>query len=133
MQYLPVLPWLLNATCLAILDAAIPLRCTFTSTIIALMSKTILRENPTVKNLKLAKSVHVLTFTSKYEILLAESEGRFSLDEFAVIEERARSICIGDPEAMEQDDDADRETSLQDRLRSAVEEKSRRDERWKDR
>ncbi len=130
LQYLPVLPWLLNAACLALLDAAIPMRCTFTSTIIALVSTTTIREHPTINDINAAKSLHVLTFSSKEELLLVESEGRFSMDAWDMIEEKAKTVCLGDADAMMVEKD-EKGNSLQQELRSVIEEKVKRDERWK--
>lgn len=117
-----MLPWLLNAACLALMDAAIPMRCTFTSTIVAHMSKTSTRNHPTIEELNAARSLHVLTFSSKDELLLAESEGKFSLDDWDAIEEKARIICLGDLDTMIEKEDED-DKSLQHQMRSVVEEK----------
>jgi exosome complex component RRP46 len=105
------------------------MRCTFTSTIIALVSKTTIQEHPTIKDINAAKSIHVLTFSSKGELLLAESEGRFSMNEWDMIEEKAKIICLGDADAMV---DEEKEENLQEELRSVVREKVKKDERWKD-
>ena len=123
-----MLPCLLNAACLALMDAAIPMRCTFTSTIVALMSKTSTRDHPTIAELNAAKSLHVLTFSSKDELLLAESEGRFSMDDWDAIEEKAKIICLGGPDAMiEKEGDK----SLQQHMRSVIAEKVAVDECWR--
>ena len=106
------------------------MRCTFTSTIVAIMHEMGIRENPAVKEIAAAKSLHVLTFSSKAELFMAESEGRFSMDEWDVVEEKAKTICLGDPDAMDKDDDE--EKSLQDGMKAAIEEKVRRDERWRE-
>jgi exosome complex component RRP46 len=128
-KYLLILPWLLNAACLVLVDAAIPMRCTFTSTIIAFLSKTITREHPTIKEAMGAKSIHVLCFSSKNELLLVESEGMFNMDEWEIIEEKARIVCLGDVDAMAVDEDGGK--TLQQEMKAVVEEKVRRDERWK--
>lgn len=107
------------------------MRCTFTSTILALLPKTTIREHPTIKEINAAKSLHVLTYTSKNELLLAETEGRLGLDEWDVIEEKARIICMGDADVMVEEDK--KEPSLQRELKSVVEEKITMDERWKNR
>jgi exosome complex component RRP46 len=96
------------------------------------MSKTTTREHPTIKEINVAKSLHVLSFSSKQELLLAASEGRFTIDEWEVIEEKARIICLGDADTMADDDD-EVQKSVQDGLKSTIEEKVRRDERWKNR
>lgn len=110
------------------MDAAIPMRCTFISTIVALMSKESTRNHPTIEELNTAKSLHVLAFSSKDELLLAESEGRFSMDNWNAIEQKARIICLGNPDAMiEKEEDK----SLQQHMRSVIEEKVILDGRWR--
>jgi exosome complex component RRP46 len=94
-----------------------------------MMSKTTTREHPSIREINTAKSLHVLTFSSKDELLLVESEGRFSMDEWDEIEEKAKIICLGDADAMVEDDDKGK--SLQDGVRSVIEEKARQDARWK--
>jgi exosome complex component RRP46 len=105
------------------------MRCTFTSTIIALVPKTTTREHPTIKDISAARSIHVLTFNSKSELLLAESEGRFSMDEWGMIEEKAKTICLGNADAMVEEEQED---NLQEKLRSVVWKKVKKDEHWKD-
>jgi exosome complex component RRP46 len=75
-----------------------------------------------------AKSIHVLCFSSSGELLLVESEGMFSIEEWEVIEEKARGACLGDVDAMAEDED--RTKTLQYELKAVVEEKVRRAERW---
>jgi exosome complex component RRP46 len=105
------------------------MRCTFTSTIIALVSKTTTREHPSIKDISAAKSIHVLTFSSKSELLLAESEGRFNMDEWDMIEEKGKIICLGNADAVVEEE---KEKNFQEKLRSVVWEKVKKDERWKD-
>ena len=96
----------------------------------AIASKTSTQKHPTVPEIMAAKSLHVLTFSSLDELLLAESEGRFSMDDWDLIEEKARIICLGDADGMV--DEEEKEKPLQEEMRSLVEETVRRDERWKD-
>ena len=51
------------------------------------------------------------------------------MDEWDDIEEKAKIACLGDIDAMVEDDERDK--SLQDGIKSAVEEKARQDGRWK--
>jgi len=93
------------------------------------LSKTTTREHPTIREATAAKSIHVLCFSSNGELLLVESEGMFSMEEWEVIEEKARGACLGDDDAMAEDED--RAKTLQHGMRAVVEEKVRRAERWK--
>lgn len=128
-SYLLVLPWLLNAACLALVDGAIPMRCTFASTIIASTSKSTMRAHPTINDINSSQSLHVFTFSSKNELLLSESEGIFSMDDWDLIEEKAKMACFGDIDAME--DDEKNEMSVWQNMRSAIEARVTRDEGWK--
>jgi exosome complex component RRP46 len=99
------------------------MRYMFTSTIVAVMSKTTTRDYPTIKDATVAKSLHVLSFSSKGELLLAEGEGRFSMEDWKLVEERAKTRCLGDPDAMVEGEENGE--SLQTGLKSAIEEKVR--------
>lgn len=96
------------------------------------------------------KSVHVFAFTANKKILLAESDGRFSHEEWDEACSVAENICCGD---LESDDDDDNEEggvrlddgmeidsaaqgraqgeSLEKWLRSVVQRKVEHEQRWK--
>lgn len=95
----------------------------------AMMSSTVSRAHPSIKEVNAAKSLHVFTFSSQDELLLVESEGRFSMDEWDNLADKARVICLGDADSMVDVDE--KAESLEAGLRSAVEEKARLDGRWK--
>lgn len=90
-----------------------------------------MREHPTNKEIHAAESLHVLTFSSKEELLLAESEGRFSMDDWDMIERKAKIICLGDRDATVEEEE--KKKPLQEELLSVVAEKVRRYESWKSR
>lgn len=58
-------------------------------------STTVVVADPSPRELEDARSVHVLAFTSRDELLLVESEGDFSLDEWQRAYDAARKICCG--------------------------------------
>ncbi|KAG8626580.1 hypothetical protein KVT40_005525 [Elsinoe batatas] len=106
-SHIHLLPPLLNTTSLALLHASIPLSTTLTSTIIALPSPspddpsalsttcgTAPILDPTPAQIIQAKSVHAFAFSSKGEVLLAESEGGFGVGEWESAEETARGACL---------------------------------------
>ena len=43
-----------------------------------------------------AKSVHVLAFTSQGDLLLAESQGAFDLEDWDEVHETAKTLCLSD-------------------------------------
>jgi exosome complex component RRP46 len=82
---LNIIPALFHASTLALLSAAVPMRATGTSLMLAVLSeddnpKVII--GPTPAETAKARSVHVLAFTSQGELLLCESEGHFSIPEW---------------------------------------------------
>jgi exosome complex component RRP46 len=123
-----------------LLSASIPLAATLTSVILALTSdrhsKTVLR-NPTLTELQSADSVHVLGFTSHGELLIAESEGSFTLEDWDDLYEVAKGICCDgietsdDDDAM-QDEISDEKASEAVFLKSILREKVATDLHWKE-
>ena len=107
-QNLAILPALLQTAVLALLSASMPLSATMTSILIALTSDGISRTivpNPGLLEFQNADSVHVLAFTSHGELLLTESEGNFTMDDWDEVYEHARQICgdtgtLADKDAM---------------------------------
>ena len=95
--------------------------------------------NPTVNELAESMSLHVLAFSSLTELICVESEGKFSIDQWAEIERRARQICLGS--AVKESVDVDMgdamvtkndKSSLQDHLSHIMQEKFNRDHGWRE-
>lgn len=110
-----------------------PLSTTLTSVSFALSSKGMIA-NPTVLESQAASSVHVLAFTSHGELLVAESEGNFSLKDWESVCETAKAMCCGIPgtgggQAVADDMKAG---SMSLFLRSTLAERIETDLRWKD-
>ncbi|KAI1489534.1 hypothetical protein F5X96DRAFT_606704 [Biscogniauxia mediterranea] len=113
---LPILPALLQTAILSLLSAALPLTATLTSAALAIVpeegvSKIVL--NPTAREIEQSQSFHVLAFTSHNELILAESEGSFTMKEWEDVFARAYSQCC--PRTMSKDDS----DALMDDYRSA--------------
>lgn len=53
-------------------------------------------QDPTPDQVRSANSLHVLGFTSHGELLLSESEGSFTLDEWDEVYEAAKELCSGE-------------------------------------
>jgi exosome complex component RRP46 len=69
---------------------------TLTSTSLAIVSKDGIRAtvtSPTAREVEKAESFHVLAFTSQDELILAESEGAFTMKEWDDIYNAAYSQC----------------------------------------
>lgn len=96
---LPILPALLQTAVLALLSASLPLAKTVNSAFLALTSDgshRIILSNPTILQSESADSVHVLALTSHGDLLLAESEGCFSLQDWDAVYEAAKTTCCED-------------------------------------
>jgi exosome complex component RRP46 len=90
---------------------------------------------PTIREIQQATSLHVLAFTSHGELLFAESEGDFNIDDWDLIFEKARRICCGVGEAADVDamldEGEDGNGGLTGFLRSTLEGKATSDLKWR--
>ncbi|KAL8853463.1 MAG: hypothetical protein Q9221_001621 [Calogaya cf. arnoldii] len=133
---LSLLPALLQSSVLALLSTSLPLTMTLTSTLVAVSRTGELALKPSVKALEEAASLHVLAFSSLGELLVAESEGAFDMDIWEQVYNRAEKHCraseTDNTTQMDIDTEASRSDSLEDSLRSIVEEKAIREHRWKE-
>jgi exosome complex component RRP46 len=96
-----------------------------------------MRVDPGVKDIKEVTSLHVLGFSSVGDMVLVESEGGFTFEEWETVEELARRAClagVGKSGDMEMQDGEIEEAgqSVLDVLRGAVEVKVTVEERWRD-
>lgn len=97
-QNLLIIPALLQTAVLALLSAAVPMRTTATSAVAAVSlsdGKTQITMDPSPREADKSRSVHVLAFTPSGELLLAESEGDFTMTEWDQVYETSRSACCG--------------------------------------
>ncbi|KAF4979014.1 hypothetical protein FZEAL_4689 [Fusarium zealandicum] len=92
---LPIIPALLHSAILGLLSAAIPLKAIGAATVLAIPEAEgqDIIVDPTAVEADRAKSVHVLGFTSQDELLLSESEGSFSPDEWTKVLQLGQRIC----------------------------------------
>lgn len=88
-----LLPPLLNAMMLALLSTSIPLSTTMASVLIAVLPSGSLLQSPDLKTISNASSIHVITVSSKQELLLVESEGLFDMDTWDAAVQLAESTC----------------------------------------
>jgi exosome complex component RRP46 len=123
-----------------LLSASIPLAETLTSVVLAITSdeesQSILR-NPTLTELQSADSVHVLGFTSHGELLVAESEGSFTIDDWNEIYEAGKRLCCDGIETdidddIMQDEISEERPSEATLIKAIVREKVATDLHWKE-
>ena len=105
---------------------------TLTSVLLAITPDGILR-NPNLEELQIADSVHVLAFTSHGELLVAESEGCFTLEEWNGIHDVGRRICCDETEedAMQDDVLDEKAGGMMNFVKSVLAEKVKQDLQWK--
>ncbi|QIW95935.1 hypothetical protein AMS68_001453 [Peltaster fructicola] len=90
-----ILPALVNAAFLGLLDAGLPLRTTSAATLIAINNNNELVIDPTSKQANSCSSIHALAYDLSGALLLNESIGNFDIDHWKIVTERAREICLG--------------------------------------
>ncbi|KAF3048579.1 exosome non-catalytic core subunit rrp46 [Didymella keratinophila] len=142
---LTLLPHLLHTAFLSLLSASIPLSTTLTSVLVAYPSSTTKSTTPlltpTANELLRAKpirSTHVFAFSGDKRLLLNESDGKFSYEEWEEACEMAEEVCckeenqggvsLGD--SMEVDG-AVQSQNLEKWLRQVVKRKVEYEQRWK--
>lgn len=112
---------------------------TLTSVLLALDSKGNSRnivQNPSLAQFQSATSVHVLGFTSRGELLVAESEGSFTMEDWDEVFETGKALCCGGEDAI--DDEAMGGVALDEKgdmsmfVKSVLEHKIEKDLHWKD-
>ncbi|KAI0442242.1 hypothetical protein F4803DRAFT_379448 [Xylaria telfairii] len=134
---LPVLPALLQTATLSLLSASLPMTATLTSTSLAIVSEDGRRQivaNPTTREIEQSQSFHVLAFTSQNELILAESEGAFTMKEWDDIYSAARGQCCTstiDDTGMLMDEGLPTGADSKHFIRSTVEQKTASDLYWK--
>jgi exosome complex component RRP46 len=138
---LPIIPALLQASVLALLSAAVSLRATATSTIVAVMpnskGKDLQQVDPSPRQLEKCQSAHVFAFTSQDKLLLAESEGSFGFDDWDKAYQSACRICCGNGgkdsnlDSVMGNVEADNGTDLRHFVRATAETKAADDLEWK--
>ena len=134
-QNIDVLPALIQTAMLALLTTSIPLVMTVTAALICIDEDGAILSNPGAKALSLADSVHILAFSSLGKLVLAQSEGSFSISDWENVHSRARQICLGTDPAQDLGEDVSmasgQEESLQEKLRNAVERRVSKEQAWK--
>ena len=133
-SYLPPLPALLQASVLGLLDACIPLSATLNATSVAVLDEAAERRVlvPDVKQILAARSVHVFAFSSKGQLLVAESEGVFDVEAWERAVEDARGVCCSAAGEGGQGMDVDGgEMNLQDATLRTVEGAVQKARSWK--
>ena len=106
-----------------------------TATFVAIDSDGVLVTQPSMEQIKLASSIHVLAFSSHGDLLVVESEGEFTIDEWDEVLQKAKLICYGEVRDESGSEDVsmrlDDVSELGIVLKDAVERKVAKEQRWK--
>jgi exosome complex component RRP46 len=126
---------LFHAALLGLLSCSIPLKTIATATTLAFsVDSNGLVIEPSTEAAAKAKSLHALAFTAHGELLLAESSGSFSLEEWDKILETAQRICCRDQGTdfdTAMSSDGLESQSIKGFIRSVMETKAAADLHWK--
>ena len=136
LQDLPILPALLQSSILALLSASLPLAMMLTSATVAIGVNNSLIHDPTVEQLHFSTSVHVFAFSSHGDLVLAESEGKFSPQAWEAAANEAMDRCHGKRDEgngiRDVQMDIEEDVSLENILKNVVQQKVMKDQEWKE-
>lgn len=117
------------------MTAAIPLKTIAVATTLAISAESgSLVVEPITEGAAKAKSLHALAFTSHDELLLAESSGSFSVEEWDKVLEAGQRICCRDQGSgldTAMSGDGLESQSIKAFIRSVMETKAAADLHWK--
>lgn len=131
---------MLHAAILGLVTASVPLKLIATATTLAIPAGADdqIIVDPSVVEASRAKSVHTLGFTSDDDLLLVESEGAFSPEEWAKVLWAGEQVCCmtardssGDAKMDDGDAGALQSVSIRDFIRSVMESKLAEDLAWR--
>ena len=115
---------------------------TLTTTLITANSSGTLVVDPSVQQIKLASSIHVLAFSSHGELLVVESDGDFVIDTWEKVYHEAKTICHGEDEDESESESEDLSedlsknsedvSKLENALKDAVGRRVASEQRWKE-
>ena len=137
LQNLHIIPALLHASILGLLTAAIPMKEIATATVLAISAGDgdgKIKVDPTIAEASGASSLHILGFTSNNELLLAESEGSFTAEEWSQVLQAGQRVCCqqrGTSLDTAMGNDGVEPGSIRDFMRSVMETKTAADLHWK--
>ena len=128
-----VIPSLVNAAYLALVDGGLPLSTAMTATLIVVASDGKQTNDPNVKQLSNSNSVHAIAHNRHGELLLNESSGKFSLEEWEEVADQAQKACMAAMAPISEDDSMiNGNAESEPWLRQALEEKVREANAWRE-
>lgn len=128
-----MLPSLVNAAFLALVDGGLPLETTLNAALVTVGKSGETVVAPGVKELEVCESVHAMAFAAHGGLVLDESTGSFEMGVWEIVAEKAKERCLaaianeGEDEAM-----ANGDVEQEPWLRQALEEKVRDANSWRE-
>ena len=109
---------------------------TLTAALVGVSPSGTLIPDPSVQQVKLASSIHVLAFSSHWDLLVVESEGDFTIDTWERVYQKVKLICHGEEEDESGNEDVSMNSEdipkLEIVLKDAVERKIAKEQIWKE-
>lgn len=89
-------------------------------------------KNPSLNEFESASSVHVLAFTSQGELLVAESQGTFMMEDWDEVFETGKALCHAEHNKIAHNDmqGVEGEGDILEFVKSAMKEKVAQDLHW---
>ena len=107
---------------------------TLTATLVAVNPDATLTIDPSIQQVKLASSIHVLAFSSHGVLVVAESEGDFTMDTWEEAHQKAKLHCRGENGEESESEDvsmtSDDVPKLESVLKDAVQRKIAEERKW---
>jgi exosome complex component RRP46 len=89
-----VLPALINAAFLALVDGGLPLQSTIVAGLFATSAADEVSDNPGEREVGASKSLHTFAYNLHGEMLLNESVGDFGIELWEQVADRAQRVCL---------------------------------------
>lgn len=125
-----VLPALVNASFLALVDGGLPLETSMSSVLGVVSAAGEITLRPTEKELALCRGIHALAYSGRGELLLTESSGGIELEAWEEIVEAAQHACQASLASLGEDDEMAGEDAAY--LRNELVERAKLGGEWRD-
>lgn len=126
-----LLPALINAAVLALVDGVIGLESVITATLGVVHAEGELAGDPEVGDLVHARSVHAMGFDAEGDLVLDQSTGEFTVQSWGEVADWAQERCVA-AVAKTEDEDHMRDDGEERWLRDSLEEKVRAANAWRE-
>lgn len=132
-QDVAILPVLLNAAFLALVDGRIPLESSASASLFAVQHDGTIVKDPTAKVLLASKSVHAVAFDLHGGLLLSESSGQFMVPDWEAVTQLGQKVCVAAMTAGGEGDEQMVNGAAEDEpwLRQELDDQAQRTQHWR--